>query len=147
VFSSETLDGSLAAYRTGFEKIATVVGAAVEGEKDRTLRVSAGLRAGLELLAEDPTLAQLLLTEPLASASPLRVEHERSLARLAGALIPVVAPGSSRETSENLARLVAGGLVSYLSGRVVAGETADLGASHHLLLQYLLAGTDAVAPR
>lgn len=127
MFSSHPLDGSQAAYRIGLEKLAAVVEDAVEREDTRTERLAAGLRAGLSYLADDPPLAQLLLVEPLAPSGPLRLEHERSLARLGEVLGP----------------LAAGGLVSYLSGRVAAGETDDLPASRDLLLEYLLAGTSA----
>jgi hypothetical protein len=37
-----------------------------------------------------------------------------------------------------MSRLLAGGLVSHLSGRVLAGEAERLPGDHGLLLQYLL---------
>lgn len=145
--ADDPVDGLLAAYRSGIERLGHAATEAVMEGRGRDSQLSAGLRAGLDLLAEEPVLAHLLLIEPLTAASPLRAEHERSLARLAEALTPVVAPDQPPEASRNLAGLVVGGLVSYLSGRIVAGETADLGASHDLLLQYLLAGPDAGPPR
>jgi len=123
-----------AAYEDGVERLATAVEAAVQGEQAWDARVSAGLRAGLEFLAAGPALAHLLLVESMAAARPARLEHERSLARLAGALRP---PGGEA-VSEETARLLAGGLTSHLAGRVLADEVERLPDDHDVLLQYLL---------
>jgi len=129
-----------AAFEDGVERLVVAVGAAVDGVSDWSARVSAGLRAGLGFLAAGPALAQLLLVESLAAARPARLEYERSLVRLAKALQPQ--PGELRggETvSEETARLLAGGLASHLSGRLLAGEAERLPELHELLLDYLLA--------
>lgn len=140
--TEDPVDGRSAAYRRGVESLVLAVTAAADGEADRALRISAGLRTALEALAGEPELAHLLLVEPLTASSPLRREYERALARLATALRPPAEPAVAPEVAEERARLTAAGLVSYLSGRVVAGEAADLRASHGLLLEYLLTGTD-----
>lgn len=44
-------------------------------------------------------------------------------------------------------RLLAGGLASHLSGRVLAGEAERLGEDHDLLLSYLLAPSLAADAR
>jgi hypothetical protein len=90
----------------------------------------------------------LLLVESLAAARPARLEHERSLARLAEVLRPPAAdrPGG-KAISEETARLLAGGLASHLSGRVLAGEVERLPELHDLLLQYLLAPALAASSR
>jgi AcrR family transcriptional regulator len=135
----------VAAYEDGVERLAEAVGMAVEEGRDWTARVSAGLRAGLDFLAVDPPLAHLLLVESLAAARPARLEHERTLARLAEALRqpPTEVSGrqgvSGQPISEETARLLAGGIASYLSGRVLAGEAERLPESHDLLLRYVLA--------
>jgi AcrR family transcriptional regulator len=130
-----------AAYEDGVERLATAVRAAVEGERDRPAQVSAALTAGLEFLAVDPALAHLLLVEALAAARPARLEHERSLGRLAEAL----RQGSDEEMSEDTARLLAGGLASHLSGRVLAGKAERLSGDRDLLLEYLLAPVQAAS--
>jgi AcrR family transcriptional regulator len=128
-----------AAYDDGTQRLATAIQAAVEDEREWSSRFSAGLGAGLDFLAADPPLAHLLLVESLAAARPARLQHERTLARLATALrSPHRSPGGSA-VSEETARLLAGGLASHLSGRVLAGEAERLRESHELLLQYLLA--------
>jgi hypothetical protein len=47
-------------------------------------------------------------------------------------------PPGWEAVSEETARLLAGGLASHLSGRVLAGEAERLPGDHDLLLQYLL---------
>jgi hypothetical protein len=131
-----------AAYEDGKERLVSVVEEAVDGVDDWEDRLSAGLRVGLDFLAADSTLAQLLLVEPLAAAGPARVEHERSLAQLAEWLRPPPSgPGAGEGSSRETVRLLAGGLASHLSGRVLAGEAEDLDESHDLLLGYVLAAS------
>jgi AcrR family transcriptional regulator len=137
-----------AAYEAGVGRVAAAAEVAIEDELDWETRLSAGLRAALELLATDPALAYLLLVEALAAARPARLQHERTLAWLAEALRPPAAelePGSA--VPEETARLLAGGLASHLSGRVLAGEAARLADSHDLLLGYLLAPFLSAASR
>jgi AcrR family transcriptional regulator len=127
-----------AAYEDGVERLVTVIEGAVDSERGWTNRVSAGLRAGLDFLSANPELAHLLLVEALAAARPARLEHERSLERLAEVLRPPAGNGQGA-VSEETARLLAGGLASHLSGCVLAGEAERLPQLHDLMLQYLLA--------
>jgi AcrR family transcriptional regulator len=129
-----------AAYEDGVERLSAAVEQAALGERDWDGRLSAGLRAGLAFLAADPPLARLLLVEALAAARPARLEYERSLLRLAEAI-------RSAAVSEETARLLAGGLVSHISGRVLAGEAERLPRDHDLLLRYLLAPSQAADAR
>jgi len=128
-----------AAYEDGIERLAAAVEAAAAGEERWPIRLSDGLRAGLEFLAADPALAHLLLLESLAAARPARLEHERSLASLAEALHPPAELPGGEVVPEETLRLLAGGLASHLSGRVLAGEAERLVEDHDLLLGYLLA--------
>lgn len=128
-----------AAYEDGVERLADEVEAATQGELRWAVRLSAGLKSGLDFLAADPPLAHLLLVESLAAARPARLEHERSLGRLAEVLRPPAELPGGEGVPEETARLLAGGLASHLSGRVLAGEAERLGDDHDLLLQYLLA--------
>lgn len=127
-----------AAYEDGVERLAMAVEEATRGERGWTNQLSAGLRAGLEFLGSDPPLAHLLFVESLAAARPARLEHERSLERLAEVLRPPAGDGQGA-VSEETARMLAGGLASHLSGRVLAGEAEKLPELHDLMLQYLLA--------
>jgi AcrR family transcriptional regulator len=141
-----------AAYEDGVERLVAAVEAAVaaEGaaEDDCAARLSAGLAAGLGFLAASPSLAHLLLVESMAASRPARLEHERSLVRLAEALRPLLASSDSfAAAQEETTRLLAGGLASHLSGRVLAGEAERLPESHELLLGYLLAPSAPAASR
>jgi AcrR family transcriptional regulator len=135
-----------AAYEDGVERLAAAVEAAVGEGGAWDERVASGLAAGLELLAADPPLAHLLFVEALAAARPARLEHERSLERLAEALRPPPAAAGGEVVPEETLRLLAGGLASHILGRVLAGEAEQLPRDRDLLFQYLLApsvGADA----
>jgi AcrR family transcriptional regulator len=83
-----------------------------------------------------------------AAARPARLEYERSLLRLAEALRPPPSDLSGGEAvSEETARLLAGGLASHVSGRLLAGEAERLPELHEPLLQYLLTPYRTAAPR
>jgi AcrR family transcriptional regulator len=127
-----------AAYEDGVERIAAAVEGGASGERGWANRLSAGLKAGLDFLAADPPLAHLLFVEALAAARPARLEHERSLDRLAEVLHPPADVGAG-VVSEETARMLAGGLASHLSGLILAGEAERLPALHDALLRYLLA--------
>ncbi len=77
-----------AAYANGVERLAAAVEGAAGDESGWINRLSAGLTAGLEFIAADPALAHLLFVESLAAARPARLEHERSLGRLAQVISP-----------------------------------------------------------
>jgi AcrR family transcriptional regulator len=136
-----------AAYEDGVERLAEAVEEAASGEERWALRVSDGLRAGLGFLAADPPLAHLLLVESLAAARPARLEHERSLERLGEALRPPPRIPGGETVPEETPRLLAGGLASHVSGRVLAGEAERLPRDHDLLLGFLLAPTQAADAR
>lgn len=126
-----------AAYEDGMERLGAVVEQAIKGEPGWASRLSTGLMAGLEFLAADPPMAHLLFVESLAAARPARLEHERSLERLAQVLRPPAIGGKG--VSEETARMLAGGLASHLSGRILVGEAKRLPQSHDSLVKYLLA--------
>jgi AcrR family transcriptional regulator len=140
-----------AAYEDGVERLAATVEAAAREEGDWSAAVSAALRAGLDFLAADTPLAHLLFVEALAAARPARLEHERSIVRLAEALRQPAPLRGGEGVPEETLRLLAGGLASHLSGRVLAGDAERLAGDHDLLLEYMLAPSQAanarVAPR
>lgn len=137
-----------AAYEEGVERLETAIEEVLENQGEWPVRLSAGLRGGLEFLATDPPLAHLLLVESLAASRPARLEHERTLARLAQVLRSQAETSAGAvAVSPETARLLAGGLASHLSGRVLAGEAERLPESHDLLLGYLLAPVLPAASR
>jgi TetR/AcrR family transcriptional regulator len=126
------------AYEDGVERLAGEVGKAARGERGWANQLSAGLSAGLAFLAADPSLGHLLFVESLAAARPARLEHERSLERLAEVLRPPVKAAEEAVSGET-ARMLAGGLASHISGRILAREAERLPELHDSLLRYLLA--------
>jgi hypothetical protein len=126
------------AYEEGVARLAVAVEVAARGERGLADRVSAGLWAGLDLLAADPSLARLLLVESLAPPPSVRSRCERAQTRWAQALVPLCSEAGNEVVAAERARLLAGGLFSHLSGRVLAGEAGRLPESHRLLLRYLL---------
>ncbi|HET9163566.1 MAG TPA: TetR/AcrR family transcriptional regulator [Solirubrobacterales bacterium] len=136
-----------AAYEDGVERLAAAVETAASGKRDWPAALSAGLSAGLEFLAADPPLAHLLLVEALAAARPARLEHERSLVQLAEALRPPGGLPGEEVVPEETSRLLAGGLASHVSGRVLAGEAERLPRDQELLLRFLLVSTQAADAR
>jgi hypothetical protein len=133
------------AYADGVKRLADAVGKAAHGTRGWEDQLSAGLSAGLDFLAADPPLAHLLFVDSLAAARPARLEHERSLERLA-AVLRLPTEAGEETVSAKTARMLAGGLASYLSGRILAREAERLPDSHGSLLRYLLAPSLA-APR
>ncbi|HEX5414423.1 MAG TPA: TetR/AcrR family transcriptional regulator [Chloroflexota bacterium] len=128
-----------AAYADGCARLTARISAAAEAVGP-TEALASGLAAGLDFLAEEPTLAHLLFVESLAAARPARHAHEGMLDKLADALRQVLAgPGGRNPLPPGTARLLAGGLTSYVSGRILAGEAGGLPASRDLLLGYLFA--------
>jgi hypothetical protein len=141
------VDGLSVAFEEGVERLVAAVEAAVDGEDSWSVRLSTGLRAGLDFLAADLALAHLLLVEALAAAPPARLEYERSLLRLAEALRSPPGDLSGGEpVSEETARLLAGGLASSISGRLLSGEAERLPDLHKPLLGYLLTPYRTAAP-
>jgi hypothetical protein len=124
-------------YDEGVDRARGAVEGAVAGETTWASRVAAGLRCGLELLAADPALARTLLVDPLSTPSA-RLLHGHAVARLGEALRPPATDPGRWAMPAETARLLAEGLASHLSGRVLAGEAEQLVDSYDLLLVYLL---------
>ena len=135
-----------AALRDGLTRLSSAVEEAVAGARRWVPRLSAGLRAGLEFLAAEPALAHLLLVESPLPLRPFWREHERILARLAEAIRPSPGDPGRGAISEETARLLAGGIASHLSGRVLAGEAERLSESFDLLFVYLLTPSFPATP-
>jgi len=128
----------ISGYEQGVARLASAVEAtAIATEGSWRARVSAALRTALDLLAADPALARLLLVDPLTARGEARLAHDRSIGRLAEALRPPPKLIGGEPVSDEILLLQAHGLVSYLSGRVLAGETNRLPELHEALLRYL----------
>ena len=135
----------LVAYDDGVDRLEAAIGKALRPGPAWSLRLAAGLRAGLDVLGADPSLARLLLVEPPTGPRPVRLRHEHSLMRLGLALRhPHEASDAAGPASERAARLLAGGLAAHLSDRVFAdGQLGCIAELHETLLGYVLASAEA----
>ncbi len=131
-----------AAFEDGVGRLVAAIEAAVGEEGGWDAQLSVGLGAALDLLAAEPATARLLFVEALAASRSARDEYERSLGRLADALRAL-----DGQTSDETVRLLAGGLASHISGRLLADEAERLSEDHDLLRGYLCAaGLADVSP-
>ena len=85
-------------------------------------QVEAGLRAALDLLADDPTLATLLTVDFLPGSEALPDRYHRLLWRLAARLRHAAAERSTPAPSRLIARATVGGLAAAIAVRVGEGE-------------------------
>ena len=136
-----------AAYEDGVERLAAAVEEAAQGERGEPLRSRRDCAPGSTSSRPIPPL-------PTCSSSrrlPPRVPPGSSTSARWCALRKPCAcrppTAGRRSVPEETARLLAGGLASHLSGRVLAGEAERLPELHDLLLRYLLAPSLAAIPR
>jgi hypothetical protein len=100
--------------------------ACAEGE-ELPVRLEAGLRAALDLLAADPELAHLLIVQPYLGGEEVRDAQLEWTRRFGGLLRDAAAndPRASRETSF-LAPFLIGGVRFQIARLVLDGEGVDL---------------------
>lgn len=117
------------AYETVMNELKERVQEAFEGADDWAHGIRDGIRAMLRFLAADPSLARLCMVEALV-AGPVVVE--RYDAAIQG-FVPYFRAGRKGRAPDVLDRLsatieeaVAGGMVSLISRRIIAGEAARL---------------------
>lgn len=119
----------VAAYETVMGELKERVEEAFERADDWPHAVKDGIRAMLRFLAAEPDLARLCMVEALV-AGPVVVD--RYDAAIQG-FVPYFRAGREGRSADVLDRLsptieeaVAGGMVSLISRRIIAGETAGL---------------------
>jgi hypothetical protein len=124
------------------ERLLARVRAACAGKAGLPARLEAGLRAALEMLAEEPELARLLTLDPsLGSAADGELNALREWTERFGALLREAAAADPRANTAEpsfLAPFLIGG-VRFQIGRLVAsGEGSDLPRLLPSLLEGLL---------
>jgi len=120
----------VAAYETVMGELRERVGQAFEGEADDWPHaVKAGIRAMLQFLAAEPSLARLCMVEALV-AGPVVVERYDAAIQ---SFVPYFRSGRKGRPPEVLERLsstteeaLVGGMVSLISRRIIAGRTEEL---------------------
>jgi len=117
------------AYETVMEQLRERVAAAYEQQEEWPRAVRAGIAAMLGFLAAEPNLARLSMVEALV-AGPVVVERYDAAIR---GLVPYLEAGREGRSPEVLERLsptteeaLVGGIVSLISRRIIAGQTAEL---------------------
>jgi AcrR family transcriptional regulator len=102
-------------------------------------RIGSALSAGLDLLAADPALTQLIIVEAPAAGNSIAVRHHRWMDRYARLL------GFAAIGSPDVAKLppavepaVVGGVVSQIKQQVLAGKTKGLSKLAPELVQFVL---------
>jgi len=119
----------VSAYETVMEQLRERVDAAYQEQEQWPQAVRAGIAAMLGFLAAEPNLARLSMVEALV-AGPVVVERYDAAIR---SLVPYLEAGREGRSPEVLARLsptteeaLVGGMVSLISRRIIAGQTAEL---------------------
>lgn len=119
----------VAAYEAVMEQLREHVAEAYEAEEEWPQAIKAGIRAMLQFLAAEPSMARLCMVEALV-AGPAVVE--RYDAAIQG-FVPYFREGREGRPPEVLSRLsptteeaLVGGMVSLISRRIIAGRAEEL---------------------
>jgi AcrR family transcriptional regulator len=141
----------VAAFDTVTEQLRERVEEAFKGEDDWADGIRAGIGAMLTFLASEPNLARLAMVEALV-AGPVVVERYDAAVQT---FIPYLTAGREGRPKAVLDRLsdsteeaLVGGMVSLISRRIVAGQTAELESLLPDLVEFTLApyvGNDEAA--
>ncbi len=109
------------------ERLLAVLVAPCEPGVDLAERVRRSLGAGLDLLAAEPALAQLLVLEAPAAGGEIAARHHQWLGRYAE-LLDRAAAGlpDARRPSRSTQLTIVGGIVSRIAQRVLAEEADRL---------------------
>jgi AcrR family transcriptional regulator len=102
-------------------------------------RISAALRAGLDLLAAEPGLARLIVLEAPTAGEAMSARHHAWLDRYSRMLrLAVVGSPDVAEPRPGLEPAIAGAVVSRVKQLVLAGETRKLPSLRPELTQLVL---------
>jgi AcrR family transcriptional regulator len=102
-------------------------------------RVSAALKAGLQLLGAEPGLARLMIVEAPAAGEPIASRHHEWLDRYSRLLqLAAVGRPDLAKPRQALEPAIVGAIVSRIKQVVLAGETRDLPSLEQELTQLTL---------
>jgi AcrR family transcriptional regulator len=131
----------LAAYDVVIAELQGRLAAGYESAEEWPQKIRGGIAALLEFLASEPNLARLAIVEATV-AGPVVVERYDAAIQL---FVPYLQAGREGRSPEVLERLsdateeaLVGGMVSLISRRIVAGETAALETLLPDLTEFLL---------
>jgi AcrR family transcriptional regulator len=121
-------DCLLAAYETAAHRLRGEIEGACAAQEDRSARLPAAIEAALAFLASEPALAQLLCARPPLEAASLAIARRRLIERLAAMLHSAWGPSDDRFTPPGIDERLIDGTFTFVSTRVVAGQTDGLAA-------------------
>lgn len=117
------------AYDTVMTELGDRIGAAFEEADDWPHAVRAGIAAMLGFLAAEPNLARLCMVEALVAGPAVVERYDAAIQDL----VPYFKAGRAGRSPEVLARLsptteeaLVGGMISLITRRIIAGQTAEL---------------------
>lgn len=124
-------------YDRGAERLFDAVVATCDPKADFAARVEAGLRAGLSLLAAEPSLARTLTVRAGVGEEGLRRHRywQERFAVLLGGAATAVAPHPALDFIEPI---LIGGVLWLIGQQVLAGEAEDLERQLPGLLEFVL---------
>lgn len=127
-----------AAYEIGQERLLGVLTYQCYAGASLAKRVGNALEAGLELLAGDPTLTQLIVIEAPAAGGEIAARHHQWLDRY-GRLLRFAAINAPEVSTPPAAvePAIAGGLLSRIKRVALAGETGSLPGLRLELAQFV----------
>ncbi len=102
-------------------------------------RIEAALGRALEALSQEPDVARLLFVEALGAGNAMSARHHEWLRRCGALLGAAVTEGPLSTDSDDLDRLIAGGIASLIGGEVLSGNAAGLRLLVPRLLEFSLA--------
>jgi AcrR family transcriptional regulator len=132
--------GFIAAYDAVDQYLARRLTELVSAEDKWPDQVAAALTETLRFFAARPSLARLCLVESVAVGEGMASRRERTVTRL----VDLLRPGrelrsGARELSEGIEEALAGGFVTLIARRVVAGEAGQLARFASGIVEFTLA--------
>ena len=131
----------IAAYETVMAELRERIEAGFEGAEDWAHGIREGIAAMLAFLAAEPALARLAMVEPLVAGPGVVDSYDAAIK----SFVPYFHGGREGRPPETLATLsptteeaLAGGMVSLISRRILAGQTTELESLLPDLVEFVL---------
>lgn len=117
----------LAAYDEASGRLLASVRAALDAQEEFEVKISAGFRAFLELLAASPAFAKMCIVEVLAAGPDAIARRARTMEEFTGFFEESARATLGKDTpSPLIAETIVGGVYETVYRRIARGETAEL---------------------
>lgn len=127
-----------AAYDALDDYLASLIDEAAAAQPDWADRVAATFVALLDFLASRPALARLYLVEAAAVGEPMAARRERTARRFIALLEEGRREAGDHAPAEGIEEALAGGAVTLLARRIVAGEGERLDRFAPAVIEFVL---------